>query len=143
MCRARAGCPRGAGGKLFARFASGTTNVQYTLTDRENSVREVIDNTGAKKDEIVYNGWGGISSETGSADRGRYAYTGRETDTDERDQPAIPPASPGSHRTDSGTKQQRAADSQRKAGNDQPEGGAGEIPVRATAERGAVARRAA
>ena len=66
----------------FARIAlSGAA--YWLLTDRQGSIRDVQDNsTLAIKNTIVYDGWGNISSETDSTFRGRYAWTGRELDTE-------------------------------------------------------------
>ncbi len=66
--------------QIFARQDSGTTH--WTLTDRLGSVRDVVDNSGTVKDTIGYNGFGGITSETDANFRGRYAWTGREINTE-------------------------------------------------------------
>ena len=57
-------------------------NAYWLLTDRMGSVRDVIDSTGAVKDHINYDGFGNIISETDASYRGRYAWTGRELDTE-------------------------------------------------------------
>ena len=66
--------------QLIARQDAG---VQYWyLTDRQGSVRDVLDNSGNVKDAIVYDGFGNIISETNSAYRGGYAWTGRQFDVE-------------------------------------------------------------
>ncbi len=58
-------------------FARQDASVQYWyLTDYQGSVRDVLDNSGNVKDAIVYDGFGNIISETNSAYRGQYAWTG-------------------------------------------------------------------
>ena len=49
-------------------------------TDRLRPVRDVTNNSGVVKDTLVYDGFGNITSETNSAFRGRYTWTGRERD---------------------------------------------------------------
>ncbi len=66
--------------QLFARQDAG---VQYWyLTDYQGSVRDVLDNSSNVKDAIVYDGFGNIISETNSAYRGSYAWTGRMFDVE-------------------------------------------------------------
>ncbi len=66
--------------QLFARQDAG---VQYWyLTDYQGSVRDVLDNSGNVKDAIVYDGFGNVISETNSAYRGSYAWTGRMFDVE-------------------------------------------------------------
>ncbi len=66
--------------QLFARQDVG---VQYWyLTDYQGSVRDVLDNSGNVKDAIVYDGFGNIISETNSAYRGNYGWTGRMFDVE-------------------------------------------------------------
>jgi RHS repeat-associated protein len=65
--------------QIFAR-EDGSGNAYWTLTDRLGSVRDVTDNTGAVKDTLAYDAYGNITSETASAYRGNYAWTGREFD---------------------------------------------------------------
>jgi RHS repeat-associated protein len=66
--------------QIFAR-EDGSGNAYWTLTDRLGSVRDVTDNTGAVKDTLGYDAYGNITSETASAYRGNYAWTGREFDS--------------------------------------------------------------
>src|SRR5262249_26231211 len=63
-------------------FNGGIENAYWTLTDRMGSVRDVTDNTGVVKDHIAWDGWGNITSESASAFRGRYGWTGRELDVE-------------------------------------------------------------
>jgi RHS repeat-associated protein len=65
--------------QIFAR-EDGSGNAYWTLTDRLGSVRDVTDNAGAMKDTLSYDAYGNITSETASAYRGNYAWTGRELD---------------------------------------------------------------
>jgi RHS repeat-associated protein len=65
--------------QLFARIDSGTA--YWLLTDRMGSNRDVVDGSGVK-DTISYDGFGNIAAETDSTKRGRYAWTGRELDTE-------------------------------------------------------------
>jgi RHS repeat-associated protein len=65
--------------QLFARIESGGTAYWY-LTDHLGSIRDVIDSSAVVKDSITYDGFGNITAETASNYRGRYAWTGRETD---------------------------------------------------------------
>src|SRR5205807_6504709 len=70
--------------QLFAELTyNGSTWTPYwTLTDREGSVRDVIDNTATVKDTLTYGAFGNITSESHSNFRGRYAWTGRELDVE-------------------------------------------------------------
>jgi RHS repeat-associated protein len=56
----------------------------WYLTDRLGSVRDVTDNSGNVKDALVYDGFGNIVTETNSAYRGNYSWTGRQVDTETR-----------------------------------------------------------
>src|SRR5262245_33959199 len=67
--------------EVFSRTISGGTPYWY-LTDRLGSIREILDNSAVVKDALTYDGFGGISAETDSAFRGRYAWTGREIDAE-------------------------------------------------------------
>jgi RHS repeat-associated protein len=66
--------------ELFARLAANSSQVLWELTDRQGSVRVVLDGTGTVQDQIAYDAYGNIASETVPASRGRYAWTGREYD---------------------------------------------------------------
>jgi RHS repeat-associated protein len=65
-------------GRVDVSGGSGTGN--WSLTDSQGSVRDVIDNTGAVKDSISYDAFGNITTEYDATYRGRYAWTGRELD---------------------------------------------------------------
>jgi RHS repeat-associated protein len=67
-------------GRVDVSGSSGTA--YWTLTDSQGSVRDVIDNTGAVKDSIVYDAFGNITTEYDATYRGRYAWTGRELDVE-------------------------------------------------------------
>ncbi len=66
--------------QLLGRQDSGTQ--YWYVTDNLGSVRDVLDNSGNVKDAITYDGWGNIISETNSAYRGNYAWTGRMLDVE-------------------------------------------------------------
>jgi RHS repeat-associated protein len=67
--------------QLFGRQDSGTQ--YWYLTDHLGSVRYVLDNNGATKDALNYDGWGNIlAGETNSTFRGNYAWTGRLFDVE-------------------------------------------------------------
>jgi RHS repeat-associated protein len=68
--------------EVLGRIDIGSPNKTYwTLTDRQGSVRDVIDNSGAVKDSLAYDGFGNIQAgELDSTYRGWYAYTGRQLD---------------------------------------------------------------
>ncbi len=67
---------------MFARYDAVSGVPAWLLTDRLGSVRDVLNNGSVVKDTIVYDGFGNITSETDSTWRGRYAWTGRELDTE-------------------------------------------------------------
>ena len=62
----------------------GSTATYWTLEDRLNSVRDVIDNGGIVKDSLRYDGFGNIdpATETNPLYRGWYVWTGRELDVE-------------------------------------------------------------
>jgi RHS repeat-associated protein len=66
--------------QLFGRQDSLTAF--WYLTDRQGSVREVLDNSGNIKDAITYDGWGNITGETDCVYRGQYTWTGRQFDAE-------------------------------------------------------------
>ncbi len=68
--------------QVFARYDAVGAVPAWLLTDRMGSVRDVLNNGSVVKDTIVYDGFGNITSETDSTWRGRYAWTGRELDTE-------------------------------------------------------------
>jgi RHS repeat-associated protein len=55
-------------------------NVHWMLVDKQGSIRDIIDSTGAILDHIVYDSFGRISSETNPAMASIFAYIGRELD---------------------------------------------------------------
>jgi RHS repeat-associated protein len=70
--------------ELWARMdfdSSGTATPLWYLTDRQGSVRDITDNTGALVDSIQYDAFGNIVTETNAGERGRYAWDSREFDT--------------------------------------------------------------
>ncbi len=64
---------------IYARLDS---NAYWLLPDRQLNIRDITDNTGVVKDNLAYDGWGNITSETDSSFRGRYSWTSREHDTE-------------------------------------------------------------
>ena len=68
--------------QLFARQDSLPRSQYWYMTDRQGSVRDVLDNSGNVKDAITYDGFGNIISETDSTYRGNYAWTGRQFDVE-------------------------------------------------------------
>ena len=54
--------------------------VRWGLADNQNTIRDVIDSTGAVLNHIVYNSFGLVTSETNPAEEFRFGYTGRELD---------------------------------------------------------------
>jgi len=65
--------------QLFARLD--TTTRYWEFTDREGSIRTVIDSNSNVKDQISYDGWGN-ATQSNSTYAGRYLWTGREFDTE-------------------------------------------------------------
>ena len=70
--------------QIFAELAynGSTFTADWTLTDIRGSVRDIINNAGTVQDSISYSAFGKITSETNSANRGRYAWSGRELDVE-------------------------------------------------------------
>jgi RHS repeat-associated protein len=70
--------------EILARVdvAGAHTGAFWYLTDDLGSTRAILDNTGVVKDAITYNAYGGITAETDSSYRGRYAWTGREIEVE-------------------------------------------------------------
>jgi RHS repeat-associated protein len=70
--------------QLFARIEEDPEgDIPYWyLTDHLGSIRDVIDGSAVVKDSITYDGFGNINAETDSNYRGRYAWTGREIDSE-------------------------------------------------------------
>jgi RHS repeat-associated protein len=66
--------------QLFARLSFGAmTTAAWYLADRQGSVRDLTDATGAVQDHLTYDGFGN-ATETNPAFGDRYQYTGREFD---------------------------------------------------------------
>jgi len=63
--------------ELFARIGKGD-DPQWYLADRLGSVRQIVDASGAVLDEITYDSFGNVLSETGPAQGDRFKFTGRE-----------------------------------------------------------------
>ena len=63
--------------ELFARIGSGE-DPQWYLADRLGSVRQIVDGAGTILDEISYDSFGNILTETGPAQGDRFKFTGRE-----------------------------------------------------------------
>ena len=63
--------------ELFARIGTGE-DPQWYLADRLGSVRQIVDASGAVLDEITYDSFGGILSESNSTHGDRFKFTGRE-----------------------------------------------------------------
>ena len=70
--------------QVFAQMAytGSTYTPTWLFTDNQGSVRDVVDSTGHVIDAISYGVFGNITSETNSADRDLYTYTGRELDVE-------------------------------------------------------------
>ena len=58
----------------------GTTEVRWTLTDFQKSVRTILDGTGAVIGDLAYDAFGNKTLETAPTMSGEYGYTGREWD---------------------------------------------------------------
>jgi RHS repeat-associated protein len=68
---------------LFARITYGATPaLTYYLTDRLGTVRSLMDTTGAIVDDLYYDAYGRLTSETSTTLADRYKFTGRELDSD-------------------------------------------------------------
>jgi RHS repeat-associated protein len=70
--------------QVFARMAySGSTYTpSWLFTDNLGSIRNVVDSTGHVVKTVYYDVFGNITSQYGSGDLGRYAWTGRELDVE-------------------------------------------------------------
>ena len=63
--------------ELFARIGTGE-DPEWFLTDRLGSVRQIVDASGTVLDDIGYDSFGGILSETNPVEGDRFKFTGRE-----------------------------------------------------------------
>ena len=70
--------------QVFAQLAynGSTFTPSWYLTDINGSVRDIVNNSATVQDSITYDAFGNITAETNSANRGRYAWTGRELDVE-------------------------------------------------------------
>ena len=57
-------------------------NVLWALTDHLGSVRDIVDNSGTVLNHIVYDAFGGVTSQTDESVVFRYGYTARELDAE-------------------------------------------------------------
>jgi RHS repeat-associated protein len=65
--------------ELLARTSSGGTTAWY-LTDKLDSVRDVVSSSGTVLDHVVYNSFGNIVTETNASDGDRFKFAGMEYD---------------------------------------------------------------
>ena len=63
--------------ELFARIGTGE-DPEWFLTDRLGSVRQIVDASGTVLDDIGYDSFGGILSESNPVEGDRFKFTGRE-----------------------------------------------------------------
>ena len=59
---------------------NGAGKVAWMLTDYLGTIRDIVDNTGAVTDHLVYDSFGNLVSQTNPAATPRYQFTGREFD---------------------------------------------------------------
>jgi RHS repeat-associated protein len=57
-------------------------SVLWALTDHLGSVRDVVDNAGVVQNHVVYDAFGGVTSQSNSSVVFRYGYTARELDAE-------------------------------------------------------------
>jgi RHS repeat-associated protein len=57
-------------------------NVRWALTDHLGSVRDVVDDSGTVLNHVVYDAFGGVTSQTDESVVFRYGYTARELDAE-------------------------------------------------------------
>ena len=55
-------------------------NVLWPLADNENTIRDVVNATGAVQDHLVYDAFGNITSQTNASQQPQYTYTGQMLD---------------------------------------------------------------
>lgn len=65
--------------ELLARTSSGGTTAWY-LTDKLDSVRDVVSSAGSVLDHIVYDSFGNITTETSASNGDRFKYSGMQYD---------------------------------------------------------------
>ena len=61
--------------ELLARTGSGGTSAWY-LTDKLDSVRDIVSSSGSTLDHVVYDSFGNITSETNATDGDRFKFAG-------------------------------------------------------------------
>ncbi|WP_019498357.1 RHS repeat-associated core domain-containing protein [Pseudanabaena sp. PCC 6802] len=61
---------------ILADESNGST--LWTLTDHQNSVRDLADNSGTVRNHLVYDAFGGLTSQSNSSVTTQFGYTGRE-----------------------------------------------------------------
>jgi RHS repeat-associated protein len=66
--------------QFYARVSSGGT-VNWYLTDNLGSIRQIVGTTGSVLDQLTYGTFGGLLSETNSANGDRFRYAGGEYDS--------------------------------------------------------------
>ena len=66
--------------ELLARTSSGGTTAWY-LTDKLDSVRDVVSSAGSVLDHVVYDSFGNITTETNSSNGDRFKFAGMEYDS--------------------------------------------------------------
>ena len=65
--------------RIFRINSAGTA--AWYLTDRQESIRGMTDNTGTLQETVHYDGYGNIVSDSNPTFGDRYKYTGRELDS--------------------------------------------------------------
>ena len=65
--------------ELLSRTSSGGTTAWY-LTDKLDSVRDVVSSSGSVLDHVIYDSFGNITSETSSSSGDRFKFAGMEYD---------------------------------------------------------------
>ena len=65
--------------ELLARTSSGGTTAWY-LTDKLDSVRDVVSSAGSVLDHVVYDSFGNITTETNASNGDRFKFAGMEFD---------------------------------------------------------------
>ena len=68
--------------QVLAEEALGDSTVKWALSDHLQSVRDVVDDSGAVLDHIVYDNFGGVQSQTDASAATRSLYTGAPQDSE-------------------------------------------------------------
>ena len=66
--------------ELLARTSSGGTTAWY-LTDKLDSVRDIVSSSGSVLDHVVYDSFGNIVTETNASNGDRFKFAGMEYDS--------------------------------------------------------------